>query len=52
MTNNFEQNRKTRLICEESSIGTKTKTAIQTFTAADLWNIHKSIRQKSTRKFL
>lgn len=52
MSNNFDQNRKTKSIFEEPILGMKAKTATQAFTAADLWNIHKGFRQKAVRKFL
>ena len=52
MTNNINQNRETKVISGELNYAGKTKTTVQSFTAADLWNIHKGIRSKTVRRYL
>lgn len=52
MTNINNQNRETKVISEDSNYAAKTKTTANAFTAADLWNIHKSIRSKIVRRYL
>lgn len=52
MTNNINQNRETNVISEDQNYAGKIKSSVQSFTAADLWNIYKGIRSKPVRRYL